>query len=68
MSFAESVAWAEKIKDPNNGHTWTLVGSKSGALVVACINDNCRTYMTTASLLRPCTSPNETYERPGPLL
>ena len=59
MSFAESVAWAEKVKDPNNGHTWTLLGNSHGGLSVGCVT--CHIWMTTLSLARPCEHPHDEY-------
>ena len=59
-SFAESVAWAEQVKDPNNGHTWTLLGTSHGGLSVGCIT--CTIWMTTQSLQRQCSNPYPSYE------
>jgi len=60
MSFAESVAWADAIKDPNNGHTWTLLGNNAGGLAVGCIR--CTIWMTHQSLARPCDKPYDGFE------
>jgi hypothetical protein len=60
MSFAESVAWAEQVKDPNNGHTWTLLGNGHGGLSVGCLP--CGIWMTELSLQRRCEKPYDGFE------
>lgn len=61
-SFAESVAWAESVKDPNNGHTWTLLGNGYGGLSVGCIA--CHVWMTTQSLRYQCALPHDQMDPP----
>lgn len=62
MSFAESVAWSERVRDPNNGHTWTLMGDQTGGLLVRCCNVGCALYMTTQTLRQACDNPHADFE------